>query len=133
MKVHFFRVTLPCCEVADGLSQVMRHVATTFSAGLNSLSTGVRFHGTNRLLRAKLGLIISDEAALNRMFSSKGASGSKPCMMCRNVVLHSSELWKFNERLRSIAEEDPASFRLHTDETLFQCCDRLRRLELYVG
>ena len=80
----------PACltllKVKDGLSQVMKNMAKLFLLDSCSFATGVRIHNAPGILRASLKVIISDEAGLKFMFQNKGASGSKPCFRCRNVV-----------------------------------------------
>ena len=73
-------------QVKDGLSQVMRNMAKLFLVDVPSFSAGFLLQNMPRVLTAKLGIIISDADALKQMFQNKGASGSKPCIRCRNVV-----------------------------------------------
>ena len=40
----------------------------------------------NDRLRARFHACIADEAALKASWSVKGASGTRPCILCRNIV-----------------------------------------------
>ena len=73
-------------QVKDGLSQVMRNMAKLFLLDVPSFSEGFLLKDMPRMLTAKLRIVISDADALKQMFQNKGASGSKPCIRCRNVV-----------------------------------------------
>ena len=89
MGMSFFRLmhgVHDASQVQDGLSQVMRNMAKLFMLEVPNFSAGILLQNLPRVLRAKLGIIISDADALKQMFSNKGASGSKPCIRCRNVV-----------------------------------------------
>ena len=89
MGMSFFRLmhgVHDASQVQDGLSQVMRNMAKLFMLEVPNFSAGILLQNLPRVLGAKLGIIISDADALKQMFSNKGASGSKPCIRCRNVV-----------------------------------------------
>lgn len=46
----------------------------------------INAYGTDHSIRCKFGFYLADERALKDVTCSKGASGSKPCLCCRNVV-----------------------------------------------
>ena len=52
-------------------------------------ATGVRLQREENdliIFWAKMGFVFADEAAIKYMLDSKGASGLKPCPLCKNVV-----------------------------------------------
>ena len=108
-------------RLEDGLSQLMREVFRRLGGGFQD---GVYIEGVG-ILKAELRLMISDEGALKQTLMCKGASGNKCCIMCRNCVLHASELWKHGDGLVSHVEHEFGRFRRHSDETLWSVCDHL--------
>ena len=108
-------------RLEDGLSQLMREVFRRLGGGFQD---GVYIEGVG-ILKAELRLMISDEGALKQTLMCKGASGNKCCIMCRNCVLHASELWKHGDGLVSHVEHEFGRFRPHSDETLWSVCDHL--------
>ena len=84
---------------------------------------------------AKLGIILADEPALKEIMSAKGHAGTKPCMLCANVVQQrqpggGEPLHAHSDYAVSIAETDASRFRLHTDESLRAA---VRKLHAYKG
>ena len=73
-------------EVKDRLSQVFREIVRLFTNCFN----GVFLSQVGRVLEARIHVCIADEAALKSIYQNKGASGSKICLKCRNVVGHSA-------------------------------------------
>ena len=73
------------------------------------------------------GLLIADEAALKSVWEDKGASGTKLCFMCQNVVAESSQLHKMDStsQLISHAETRKAKMVLHTDASVLKAAAHL--------
>ena len=116
-------------QVQGGLScafkMLLRHVflsTPSFSTGVSlELSAGPT------LFWAKLSNILGDEAALKSTWSVKGASGLKPCMLCKNVCAQRSGLPQHdvNNYLVDLACSDFSKFDLCTDNDLWQMQDTL--------
>jgi hypothetical protein len=81
------RTTL-CKETLHGLTSVVRLLLRSLFLGPEGWGTaGVLVDlDEPRILFTVLGNLLGDEAALNRVCSSKGAGGIVPCVICKNVV-----------------------------------------------
>ncbi|CAE7383793.1 unnamed protein product [Symbiodinium sp. CCMP2456] len=83
-------------RLADGMTQLMKRIFGIFLLDRrDQLLHGVSLpmpHQQNWMLCCRLGLLIADEAALKSVWEHKGASGTKLCFMCQNVVSESSGL-----------------------------------------
>ncbi len=77
------------------------------------------------LLRAALSNVLADEAALKAVWCSKGASGLRPCMLCRNVTSLNSDLLAGQTYLVDVSCSDSSQFALCTDEDVWGAFDRL--------
>ena len=77
-------------KVQGGISQVMRSLLHVFwsSDGFNLERTGMRCPRPSGPLhlRGTLAGILADEKGLKDVFSVKGSSGTKPCLLCKNIV-----------------------------------------------
>ncbi|CAJ1413262.1 unnamed protein product, partial [Effrenium voratum] len=97
-----------------------------------ALANGVFLPSIGKMFQARVKVVLGDEAALKATFQHKGASGIKPCFLCRNVVSVSSELACYDEELVAISSHRKASFQEHTDSSLFQAADYIQS-PAYVG
>ena len=90
-------------ELQGGVSALFAAVLKLFFSASHDVSLagmGVEFlDGTRAHLWMDVGPVIADEAALNLMFSTKGASGLKPCMLCANVFNS-----KYRAETRAVAD-----------------------------
>ena len=78
-----------------GLSRALRDLLRAFFLPDSefNFTTGVVIETPNpTLFRAVLGVMIFDADALRVTWCAKGASGLKPCFLCKNVVMKDSEL-----------------------------------------
>ena len=73
------------------------------------------------------GIKVADELALKSVWLCKGASGTKMCMCCMNVVAIASDLPALDMAFVPASEPDPSKFRLHTDATVKEIVQRLAR------
>ena len=74
--------------VEGGLSCVLKHFLKEMFEGADSFSNGVAFEAEVPLMIfAKLSNLLADEAALKASFQTKGHSGLRPCLLCKNVVM----------------------------------------------
>ena len=73
------------------------------------------------------GLLIADEAALKSVWEDKGASGTKLCFMCQNVVAHSSDLHATDTTgtLVSHVGHRKREMVLHTDASMLDAAKHL--------
>ena len=73
------------------------------------------------------GLLIADEAALKSVWDDKGASGTKLCFMCQNVVSHSSDLHTTDATgtLVSHVCHHKREMVLHTDTSMLDAAKHL--------
>lgn len=86
--------------------------------------------GEHWLFRCKLHALITDEAALRSVLSSKGAAGMKPCCKCYNIVSkwHGASFdLQDDETIKDITETNYRSFLGYTDQQVFDVIERLRR------
>jgi len=81
--------------------------------------------GDPQLIRVALGNILGDESALKYVFSNKGASGLRCCLLCRNVVSMSSDLVSGQNYLVDISCGDPSLFDPATNESIWTTYDHL--------
>lgn len=80
--------------IVGGWSRMLKDLVRSMFLGASGFGTaGVVLQlDRPRLLFAQLRNILADEAALKLAFDSKGASGLRPCPVCRNVVASGSDL-----------------------------------------
>lgn len=102
-----------------GMSVLLRHLLEAAFVGNINFRHGVSLHrgGRTFILFATIKIFVADERALKETWDVKGASGTLPCMFCRNVVLHRSSLHTFDSSgyLVSMVEHDFSRFVLHSD------------------
>ena len=81
-------------------------------------------------LQASLGFVTSDEKALQQLWLLRGASGTKPCPFCSNVIGHmpASRL-QDDEELVHYTCRFPHRFRLHTSQSFQLMRDRLEAVK----
>ena len=117
-------------ELSAGMSHFCKLVLRTFFApdGHDLRTSGMPLklfgdNGPTTMLFADLGVFISDEKAIKELICNKGASGTKCCPLCINVVAHDSGLPEGYLKLSSCT--NVAEFKLHTDETVRTVVHRL--------
>ena len=81
--------------------------------------------GSPRLIRLKIRNVLADESALKQVFGCKGASGLRPCMLCRNIVSLNSNMTEGQRYLVDVSCSDAGLFHLATDATILQLYDHL--------
>jgi hypothetical protein len=106
------------CKLPAGISHVTKAALRLFFLGDHNIKRGVMLEvrGQHVCLIAKYGCHISDEKAIKETFCTKGASGSKPCPLCMNIVGIESRL--AGEYCKTIACHDATRFVLHSDESI---------------
>ena len=105
-----------------------KHLRSFFDGphGLATAGWTIRTSMENFVVFGRLDTTIADESALRAIWSVKGSSGLKPCMLCRNVV---SNRANFDLRgVDSIVDtscDDYSKLDLHDDDSLWECADRV--------
>ena len=117
-------------RLPGGVSGLMRHVLLRFfgDPGVPNFREGILLENGDRhfLLRASFVGFLSDEKALKEIFALKGASGTKFCPTCSNVVQHLRGENLEGTRLVDIACADPDRFEYHTNESFYAMVDFLK-------
>lgn len=74
-------------EVAGEASALMKYILRFFFTGSGNFADGARVGRQSQfLLRGRLSAVLQDEKGIKTTASVKGASGTKCCLMCRNVL-----------------------------------------------
>ena len=71
-------------------SYLFRLMLETFFDGDFNLSKGIPLYSSSGtfLFQAEIGMVMSDEKALCQLWGVRGASATKPCICCQNVLGH---------------------------------------------
>ena len=124
---------LPMERVASARGQMsgvwrslLRHIF--LRPGCN-LAEGValkNWHGALKHVTAGIKLLIQDEQALRQSLSTKGASGSVPCLYCRNIYSGRSDApRRINNGIFHYVTALPRDFILATDASVWEAADLL--------
>lgn len=115
--------------VQGGMPFVAKQLVKLFVSGESCFSSvGVLLRlATPIILRAEVSNILGDEAALKQTFGVKGASGLKPCMLCKNCCMKGSELARLDKAgyLQEITCTDIDKFDLASNDNVWECTDHL--------
>ena len=103
-----------------GLSGVLLCMFQSFFADMHA---GIYLACLRVVLQFRFSNMIADEDALRAAWSVKGASGIRPCMLCKNVVMRDRQA--DDPYLIDIAEHDPLKFDLMTDADWYLVADHL--------
>jgi hypothetical protein len=123
-------------DIEGGMSALMARCLLLFFEDPNNLATSgvnIRFaDGSFRSLFCTIGIMVSDEGALKAALDMTGASGTKPCMLCQNIVnlnhsLHTSDSTGF---LQPISEVDVRKYAVYTDAHIADIIQKLEESEL---
>lgn len=112
-------------QVLGGWSRMFRDLLRAMFVGPQGLSAGgvLLPLGQPFLLFARLANVLADEAALKIAFDWKGASGMRPCLLCKNLVASGSDL----------AERDPTNYLVELGSPGCLRCDRASDQELWAA
>lgn len=112
------------------VSGLMRHALLRFfgDPSMPNFREGIVLQSDDRsfLLRASFAGFLSDEKALKEIFALKGASGTKPCPTCSNIVQHLRPERLQGTRLVDIGCWNPERFEYHTNESFYSMVDCLQ-------
>lgn len=113
------------------VSGLMRHVLLRFfgDPSTPNFREGVVLQNADRsfLFRASFAGFLSDEKALKEIFALKGASGTKFCPTCSNIVQHMRVEQLQGTSLVDIACSNPDRFEYHTNESFYSMVDFLQK------
>lgn len=84
------------------------------------------WHGQMKSVTARIKLIIQDEAALRQCFSTKGASGSVPCLFCRNAYRGAADPRSLSGGIAHYKTALPHTFALADDADIWNVVDLLQ-------
>ena len=118
-------------KMPGGVSGLIRKVMHIFfGSGPRSFKLGIVLHYSGRtvLVRGVFSGYMADEKALKEIFGLKGASGSKPCITCRNVVQFLSNADLVGTSLVGIACRDVHQLRYNSNANIYQLVDKLRHV-----
>ena len=91
-------------------------------------TVGFQFHDI--IIWAKLDILLCDESALKYTLDVKGASGSMPCLKCRNVLSKKAfAKSRPGSGMVGISELDADRFDKHTDESLIANAEHLSAMK----
>ena len=116
-------------ELPGKVSGFMRRILNIFfKENGASMDRGVVVHhnGSSTLVTATFSGFIADEKALKEVYNIKGASGSKPCPTCLNVVQFLDEDALAGSSLVPISCTDYSLLQYHTNDTFYAMVDRLQ-------
>lgn len=92
--------------------------------GVHLPRAGGRFH-----VHAELTGFVADEKALKQVFQCKGASGCKPCMHCKNVVVSraaDAAAVEIDPYCKDLRTSQVRELDVHTDSSVYELVDMLR-------
>jgi hypothetical protein len=123
-------------QLTGGMGQYTKHMMLSFGSNSSDKSfQTIGFVCGDIIIWARIGITVSDEAALKSFLDFKGASGTVPCLECRNCVQHRSAYAKADKtgKLVSIACSDVKLLIRHTDTTLLANIAYLESQKLVLG
>ena len=116
--------------VDGGLAHAMRLLLRLFFVAEEGFQdTGVAIDAGDGpvLLFARLSNMIGDEAALKTAWQAKGASGTCPCFVCKNIVMKGSGLEDPTGYLLDITCSSPEAFDMKQNADVWAAFDNLER------
>ena len=116
-------------DVKGGMSAVVAQLVQDVFVGPGGLDEGALIfsecgRGSSRL-KASMGRFLFDEAAMKATFSVKGASGIKPCMVCKNVLMKAHPALLHNQYFVDITTHELEKLDLNTNNDLWETFDNL--------
>ena len=118
-------------ELEGGWSQLFKVVVKSFFQHPYDFSKGVMLdilgHGA-AFCKAKVAEVVGDEAALQGCWAFKGASGQKPCFLCRNVTLDRLEIAQNDASAVLVPHvcTDIQRIQFHTDDSMKESVQLLK-------
>ena len=119
--------------IPGGLSAVMKeflkHVWLPETGNLATTGLMVPVPGGRQWFRATFCGFCADEAALKTIYNVKGASGTRPCLLCKNIIKNPPSGHPYLKGCEASADQCD----LHTDQSFFEQVDLLRAVRGRVG
>lgn len=115
-------------KIPGKVSGFMRCLLNLFFAETgHNMTRGVTLgnSGATAMLTAEFSGFLGDEKALKEIFCLKGATGTKPCVTCLNVVQYLDR--PDGTSLVGIDCADTSKFQANTDDGFYEIADRLQR------
>ena len=115
-------------QVIGGLSSVVASLLKESFNGPGGFRCELNLMGRQCLMTAVFGRFLFDEAALKSTFNSKGASGLRPCMFCKNVLMkeHNVLNHDVHNYFVDICEGDASLFDAASDADVWAQFDSLK-------
>jgi hypothetical protein len=118
-----------------GMSNVFKMLLPSFfNETTHDFRKGISFklEGQLQLMFAGFGMMVSDESAIHQTWWCKGASGTRICMLCKNVVDKKADLVQHDASNYLVDTTccDSGKLDLHTDATIAEI---IRKLALNFG
>ena len=79
----------------------------------------------DKTFRAKIFAMIGDYDAIAKTFAAKGAAGLKPCCLCQNILMKSSDVPMADDYFQNIACPSVSAFQQYKHEELIGCYEKL--------
>ena len=117
-----------CKEVSGKLSAAMRILLRRFFVGpqaFHNAGVVLNLPGAPTVFFAQLGNILGDESALKSIWSSKGAAGLLPCILCKNICTHGLQAHDASGYLQDLSCREVASLDLASDADIWAKADAL--------
>lgn len=119
-------------NLEGGWSRLFHLVVMSFFSPPYDVSKGIMLDLKGHdpvMIKAKIGQVIGDEAALQGCWSFKGASGTMCCFLCRNITLDRLEVAKHDQsgHLLSHTCLDLGRIKWQTDASIQECVQLLKR------
>jgi uncharacterized protein (UPF0332 family) len=141
-ELNWFPIALGRSKVlqkADGqITQLALKAALLFFDGGHDITlSGVtlKLEGDNELVTifASIGIVLADEPAVKEIYSCKGHSGAKPCLICMNAVSHNGQggadgLHEHGAYPVSIRVLRLSAFKQHSDASLRYAVQKLHSM-----
>ena len=114
-------------QLVGGVSALASRVIRAFfgSSGFNfQLGCRCLVNGVDVYIRAGLGGILADEKGLKQVYDVKGSSGTKPCLVCKNMTSKHKDL-SGHGYFVGLHCSKYASLDRHSDESFYEMVDLL--------
>ena len=105
-------------QTSGGLSNIVRKLLRTWDDGRHGLPLNFPKKGL-QIISFQLSACIMDEAAMREMWQFKGASGRKPCGLCKNVIS------------KSVASQIESTHFVGLDCSQIDCCQFVTNEEVW--
>ena len=125
-------------DISGGLSKLMASALEVFFCQRLNMLLGIlltSLTGVSMLLRATFSCFLQDEKAHKQTWDVKGASGSKFCLQCKNVLRGANMEAKLagHPYLVYVGNARRADFDTHTADSFFEMVDVITEQRMVLG